>query len=89
MIKRSEDIGRGFRAIGFPSGQETYIGVYSQNRPEWLIVEHAIYAFNNVVVPIPPYETVGSENRNFINICRLEIVVADTIDKAKGTLRYF
>jgi long-chain acyl-CoA synthetase len=64
VINRSIDLAHAFQALGIATGQQTCIGLYSQNRPEWVIVEHAAYTFNNVLVPF--YETLGSDACIFI-----------------------
>lgn len=51
------------------------VGLYSVNRPEWVIAEHACYANNFVTVPL--YDTLGEES--IIHICSqtdLEVVFA-------------
>jgi long-chain acyl-CoA synthetase len=35
------------------------VGIYSRNRPEWVITEQAANAFSMVVVPL--YDTLGEE----------------------------
>lgn len=71
------------RKLGLPAGQETFIGVFSKNRPEWIIIEQATYAFNNVLVPL--YETLGAESCTFIiTQANIKIVFCDTVEKAEG-----
>jgi long-chain acyl-CoA synthetase len=58
VIDRSLMIGRAFHGVlGLPVGQDAFIGLYSKNRPEWVIVEQATYAFSNILVPL--YDTLG------------------------------
>jgi long-chain acyl-CoA synthetase len=40
--------------------EKACIGLYSVNRPEWVIAEHACYANNFVTVPL--YDTLGEES---------------------------
>lgn len=83
VIDRSVQIAHAFRALGLEAGQKTFIGIYAKNRPEWIMVEHATYTFNNVLVPL--YETLGAEACIFIlNQAEIELVVVDACDKAKG-----
>lgn len=83
VIDRSVTIGHAFRALGLEVGQKTFVGVYAKNRPEWIMVEHATYTFNNVLVPL--YETLGAEACIFIlNQAEIELVVVDSGEKAKG-----
>jgi long-chain acyl-CoA synthetase len=72
--------------LGLPVGQETCIGVYAKNRPEWVIVEHATYTFNNILVPL--YETYGYDSCVFIiNQAEIHLVVCDSIDKVNGLMK--
>ncbi|KAI1711311.1 AMP-binding enzyme domain-containing protein [Ditylenchus destructor] len=85
VIDRSVNLGRALRQLGQSVGQGTFIGVYSRNRPEWIITEHATYAFNNVLVPL--YETLGADSCVFIiNQANIEVVFCDSVEKAKGLL---
>lgn len=85
-IDRSVQIAHAFRTLGLEAGQNTLIGIYAKNRPEWIMVEHATYTFNNVLVPL--YETLGAEACIFIlNQAEIELVVCDAVEKAMG--KYF
>ncbi|KAI6234638.1 AMP-dependent synthetase ligase domain containing protein [Aphelenchoides fujianensis] len=85
VLDRSVDVAFAFRALGIPSGQSS-IGIYSKNRPEWIIVEHASYAFSNVIVPL--YDTLGSDACSFIiNQTEISLVVCDTTEKALGLVK--
>ena len=85
IIERSINVGKALRHLGFPIGQETFIGVYARNRPEWIIIEHGTYTFNNILVPL--YETLGAEACGFIiNQTEIRIVFCDTLAKVEGLL---
>lgn len=47
---------------GLPFG--SHIGILSYNRTEWIIIQHACYAFG--YIPVPIYDTFGWENINYI-----------------------
>jgi long-chain acyl-CoA synthetase len=86
VIDRSIDVAHAFQKLGLPVGQQTCIGVYAKNRPEWVIVEHATYTFNNILVPL--YETLGPDSCVFIiNQAEMRLVVCDSIDKAHGLIK--
>ncbi|KAH7714877.1 long-chain-fatty-acid--CoA ligase 6-like isoform 5 [Aphelenchoides avenae] len=86
VIERSVAVAHALRALEQPAGQETFVGVYAKNRPEWIIVEHATYTFNNILVPL--YETLGAQACVFIiNQTQLEVIVCDTVEKANGLLK--
>uniref|UniRef100_A0A7E4ZYC3 Long-chain-fatty-acid--CoA ligase n=1 Tax=Panagrellus redivivus TaxID=6233 RepID=A0A7E4ZYC3_PANRE len=86
VIDRSVTVAHALRSIGIPTGSETFIGVYSKNRPEWIIIEHAVYTFSNVLVPL--YETLGAEACSFsLNQTEIKIVFCDSLDKANSLLK--
>ncbi|GMS92650.1 hypothetical protein PENTCL1PPCAC_14825, partial [Pristionchus entomophagus] len=64
VITRSDNIAIGFRELGLPIGEDTFIGIYSKNRVEWIITELAAYAYSNAIVPI--YDTLGNDACAFI-----------------------
>uniref|UniRef100_A0A914XP98 long-chain-fatty-acid--CoA ligase n=2 Tax=Plectus sambesii TaxID=2011161 RepID=A0A914XP98_9BILA len=85
IIDRSVDVAMGLRALGLKKGQETFIGIYSKNRPEWIIAEHASYTHNNVIVPL--YETLGADACAFIiNQAEIQLVFCDNVVKALALL---
>ncbi|KAI9228234.1 MAG: hypothetical protein DHS80DRAFT_15894 [Piptocephalis tieghemiana] len=65
--------------------QETgCVGLFSVNRPEWVIGEYASYMYNFTTVPL--YDTLGKEAIQYIiNQTDMSIVLATT-DKAKSLL---
>lgn len=72
-----------FRELGIPQGNGVNIGLYSKNRPEWIVTELATYNYSNVIVPI--YETLGFEACVFIlNQTEMPIVICDDNKKAIG-----
>ncbi|NWR87842.1 ACSL1 ligase, partial [Furnarius figulus] len=79
---RSECVGSALLHRGFKPSHIQYIGIFSQNRPEWVIIEQACYAFSMVVVPL--YDTLGAEAITYIvNKADLSLVFCDKPDKAK------
>ncbi|KAJ1367631.1 hypothetical protein KIN20_028580 [Parelaphostrongylus tenuis] len=85
IMERSNYVSMAFRELGIPVGNEVNIGIYSKNRPEWIITEFAAYNFSNVIVPI--YETLGFEACVFIlNQTEMPIVICDSVEKAVGLI---
>ncbi|NXN72470.1 ACSL1 ligase, partial [Himantopus himantopus] len=79
---RAECVGSALLHRGFKPSHVQYIGIFSQNRPEWVIIEQACYAFSMVVVPL--YDTLGTEAITYIvNKADLSLVFCDKPDKAK------
>ncbi|CAI5437559.1 unnamed protein product [Caenorhabditis angaria] len=87
ILKRADNVSNAFRELDIPAGNDENIGIYSKNRPEWIVTELATYNFANVIVPI--YETLGSEASIFIlNQAEIKIVVCDDSAKAVGLLKF-
>ncbi|NWV84025.1 ACSL1 ligase, partial [Dasyornis broadbenti] len=79
---RAEYVGSALLHRGFKPSQIQYIGIFSQNRPEWVIIEQGCYAYSMVVVPL--YDTLGAEAITYIvNKADLSLVFCDKPDKAK------
>ncbi|KFQ40046.1 Long-chain-fatty-acid--CoA ligase 1 [Mesitornis unicolor] len=79
---RAEYVGSALLHRGFKPSHVQYIGIFSQNRPEWVIIEQGCYAFSMVVVPL--YDTLGNEAITYIvNKADLSLVFCDKPDKAK------
>ncbi|NXO74264.1 ACSL1 ligase, partial [Phainopepla nitens] len=82
VADRAEHVGSALLHRGFKPSHVQYIGIFSQNRPEWVIIEQACYAFSMVVVPL--YDTLGAEAITYIvNKADLSLVFCDKPDKAK------
>ncbi|XP_017780767.1 PREDICTED: long-chain-fatty-acid--CoA ligase 5 isoform X2 [Nicrophorus vespilloides] len=63
-LLRAKNVGSGMVAMGLPAGTETFVGIYAQNCPEWIIAEQAIYCYSMVLVPL--YDTLGPDACAFI-----------------------
>uniref|UniRef100_A0A8C5PZB9 Long-chain-fatty-acid--CoA ligase n=1 Tax=Leptobrachium leishanense TaxID=445787 RepID=A0A8C5PZB9_9ANUR len=82
VADRAENFGSGLVHKGCKPSPDQFIGVFTQNRPEAVIVEQACYTYSMVVVPL--YDTLGSEAIVFIvNRADLSVVICDNADKAR------
>ncbi|XP_044136711.1 long-chain-fatty-acid--CoA ligase 6 isoform X5 [Bufo gargarizans] len=54
---RAECLGSGLLYQGCRPSSDQFIGVFAQNRPEWIISELACYTYSMVVIPL--YDTLG------------------------------
>ncbi|CAJ0923944.1 unnamed protein product [Ranitomeya imitator] len=54
---RAEFLGSGLLYQGCKPSSDQFIGVFAQNRPEWIISELACYTYSMVVIPL--YDTLG------------------------------
>lgn len=85
VIERSKNFASGLVEIGMKPGQNTFIGIYSQNCVEWILSEHACYNQSAVIVPL--YDTLGPNACSFIiNQAEISIVVCDKEEKVKSLL---
>ncbi len=74
--QRVSNFASGIVDMGVKSGQQTYVGLYSINRPEWVICEQAINSMSMILVPL--YDTLGPDAVKFIvNQAQISLVVAD------------
>ncbi|XP_019637082.1 PREDICTED: long-chain-fatty-acid--CoA ligase 1-like [Branchiostoma belcheri] len=77
--------GSGLLEKGLSPGQDTFVGIFSQNRPEWVIAEQACSAFSMVVVPL--YDTLGPQAIKFvIEQANLHTIVCDVEKKVSSIL---
>ncbi|KAG8517553.1 Long-chain-fatty-acid--CoA ligase 1 [Galemys pyrenaicus] len=77
----SQCIGSALIQKGFKTSPDQFIGIFAQNRPEWVIIEQGCFAFSMVVVPL--YDTLGSEAITYIvNKAELSLVFVDKPEKA-------
>ncbi|XP_076067495.1 long-chain-fatty-acid--CoA ligase 5 [Oratosquilla oratoria] len=63
-LLRARNFGAGLIACGLQPGPQTFVGIYSQNCPEWILTEQGLYCQSMVIVPL--YDTLGPEACNFI-----------------------
>uniref|UniRef100_A0A8C7L241 Arachidonate--CoA ligase n=1 Tax=Oncorhynchus kisutch TaxID=8019 RepID=A0A8C7L241_ONCKI len=64
VTTRAEHLGSGLLSQGCTPSPDQFIGVFAQNRPEWIISELACYTYSMVVVPL--YDTLGPDAIRYI-----------------------
>lgn len=85
VIEKYQNISYGLLNAGMKKGQESFVGIYSQNCVEWVLVEYACYCQSAVVVPL--YDTLGPSACTFIlNHVDAEFLLCDTEKKVKSIL---
>uniref|UniRef100_A0AAY4E9B6 Long-chain-fatty-acid--CoA ligase n=1 Tax=Denticeps clupeoides TaxID=299321 RepID=A0AAY4E9B6_9TELE len=88
VTARAEHIGSGLLEEGCKPCPDQFIGVFAQNRPEWIISELACYTYSMVVVPL--YDTLGADAIRFIintgKAWSISTVICDKAEKAKVLL---
>lgn len=86
VLERIKCIACGLVKLGEKPGQQTFIGLYTQNCVEWIVTEQACYYFSMIIVPL--YDTLGAAACAFIiNQADIETVVCDTQEKVECLLR--
>uniref|UniRef100_A0A8C5JHC5 Arachidonate--CoA ligase n=1 Tax=Junco hyemalis TaxID=40217 RepID=A0A8C5JHC5_JUNHY len=82
VAERAEALGSGLLQQGCKPSTKQFIGVFAQNRPEWIISELACYTYSMVVVPL--YDTLGpGAIRYIVNTADISTVICDKPEKAK------
>uniref|UniRef100_A0A8C7T3Y4 Arachidonate--CoA ligase n=1 Tax=Oncorhynchus mykiss TaxID=8022 RepID=A0A8C7T3Y4_ONCMY len=85
VTTRAEHLGSGLLSQGCTPSPDQFIGVFAQNRPEWIISELACYTYSMVVVPL--YDTLGPDAiRYIINTADIITVICDKPEKAQVLL---
>lgn len=64
VMDRVKYLGSGIINKGIESNNNTYIGIYSANRVEWVVAEHACYSFSFPVISL--YDSYGKEAIKYI-----------------------
>lgn len=79
---RAEYVGSALLHRGCKPNSEQFIGIFAQNRPEWIIAELSCYTYSMVAVPL--YDTLGTEAITYIiNKAQISLIFCDNTDKAK------
>ncbi|KAJ3216540.1 Long chain acyl-CoA synthetase 7 peroxisomal [Dinochytrium kinnereticum] len=82
VYKRVKNLGAGLLKRGLKPNSN--VGLFSINRAEWVIGEHACFMYSLVTVPL--YDTLGAEAIEFISTQAELPVILATKDKAKVLL---
>ncbi|XP_061565359.1 long-chain-fatty-acid--CoA ligase 5 [Cololabis saira] len=83
---RAEHLGSALLHRGLKPKSDTFIGIFAQNRPEWIIGEMACYTYSMVAVPL--YDTLGPEALMFIiDQAEISTVLCDNQTKAETLLQ--
>uniref|UniRef100_A0A8C7MC96 Arachidonate--CoA ligase n=1 Tax=Oncorhynchus kisutch TaxID=8019 RepID=A0A8C7MC96_ONCKI len=59
VAEQAQVLGSGLLGKGCQPNPQQFVGIFAQNRPEWIISELACYTFSMAVVPL--YDTLGEE----------------------------
>ncbi|RUS76771.1 hypothetical protein EGW08_015478 [Elysia chlorotica] len=82
---RATAFGAGLVKLGLKPVNSTRVGIYSQNRPEYIIADQAF--FRHSMCGVPLYDTLGDEAVDFIvNQADLSAIICDKNVKAKTLL---
>ncbi|XP_029287225.1 long-chain-fatty-acid--CoA ligase 1a isoform X2 [Cottoperca gobio] len=82
VADRAEHIGSALLHKGHSYTGDKFVGIFSQNRPEWSIAELACYTYSMVAVPL--YDTLGTEAISYIiDKADISTVICDVPEKAQ------
>ncbi|KAJ3614514.1 hypothetical protein NHX12_018086, partial [Muraenolepis orangiensis] len=82
VVRRAEHMGSALLHQGHSRDGDNHVGIFSQNRPEWTMVELACYTYSLVAVPL--YDTLGTEAIGYIiNKASISTVICDTAAKVR------
>ncbi|XP_059168578.1 long-chain-fatty-acid--CoA ligase 1-like isoform X2 [Physella acuta] len=83
--ERVTAFGSGLVSLGLKPQNETRVGIYSQNRPEYTIADQGF--FRHSICGVPLYDTLGEEACNFIiNQAELSTIICDNNAKVTALL---
>uniref|UniRef100_A0A8C5JYP5 Long-chain-fatty-acid--CoA ligase n=1 Tax=Jaculus jaculus TaxID=51337 RepID=A0A8C5JYP5_JACJA len=78
---RAEYLGSCLLHKGYKPSPDQFVGIFAQNRPEWVISELACYTYSMVAVPL--YDTLGTEAIiHIVNKADIPTVICDVPQKA-------
>ncbi|XP_068391933.1 long-chain-fatty-acid--CoA ligase 6 isoform X7 [Eschrichtius robustus] len=87
VADRAEFLGSGLLQHNCKPCTDQFIGVFAQNRPEWIIAELACYTYSMVVIPL--YDTLGpGAIRYIIDTADISTVIVDKPQKAVVLLEH-
>ncbi|NXN21452.1 ACSL5 ligase, partial [Nycticryphes semicollaris] len=82
VLDRAQYLGSGLLQKGCKPSSDQFIGIFAQNRPEWIISEYACYTYSMVAVPL--YDTLGPEAIVYIvDKADISVVICDKPEKAQ------
>ncbi|NWW49581.1 ACSL5 ligase, partial [Pedionomus torquatus] len=82
VLDRAQYLGSGLLQKGCKPSSSQFIGIFAQNRPEWIISEYACYTYSMVAVPL--YDTLGPDAIVYIvDKADISVVICDKPDKAQ------
>ncbi|XP_044202935.1 long-chain-fatty-acid--CoA ligase 1a isoform X1 [Thunnus albacares] len=85
VANRAEYIGSALLHRGHSHTGDKFVGIFSQNRPEWTTSELACYTYSLVAVPL--YDTLGTEAIGYIlDKAAISSVICDIPEKAQMIL---
>uniref|UniRef100_A0A3Q3QCY5 Arachidonate--CoA ligase n=1 Tax=Monopterus albus TaxID=43700 RepID=A0A3Q3QCY5_MONAL len=85
VAEQAQVLGSGLLAKGCQPNPQQFVGIFAQNRPEWIMSELACYTYSMAVVPL--YDTLGLEAMvHILNLAEISLVICDREEKAASLL---
>lgn len=85
VAERAQVLGSALLTKGCQPNPKQFVGIFAQNRPEWVIAELACYTYSMAVVPL--YDTLGVEAMvHILDLAEINLVFCDKEEKAVALL---
>ncbi|XP_012936178.1 long-chain-fatty-acid--CoA ligase 5 [Aplysia californica] len=76
-IDSAQYIGSGLIHKGIPPKNDSYVGIFASNCPEWAVTDYGCQGFS--MCPVPLYDTLGSDSISYVlNQCDIKAILVDT-----------
>ncbi|XP_059142730.1 long-chain-fatty-acid--CoA ligase 5-like [Physella acuta] len=86
FIDQVHQFGSAVVAQGYPPTNESFVGIYCSNRPEWVISDYGSQAFSMYTVPL--YDTLALDTCLYVlNQCGMKLVVVDEAKRLNNLLQ--
>lgn len=86
VYKKIEKVGSGLLAKGLKADTCQFVGIFSQNNVEWVVMDRACSAYSMVSVPL--YDTLGEEAlTHIVHQCELKTILIDSNARARKIIR--
>lgn len=83
---QAQQLGSGLLSLGMKSGDESFVGIFAANCPQWVIAKEACGMFSMVYVPL--YDTLGPDACSYIlNQTSMSVIVCDTTKRLETILK--
>ncbi|XP_074649293.1 long-chain-fatty-acid--CoA ligase 1-like [Tubulanus polymorphus] len=87
VLLRAANFGSGLISLGLKPVNTTNVGIYSQNKVEYILGELACYTYSMVIVPL--YDTLGPDASTYIiHQAEIQAVIVDKSEKGVDLINH-